>query len=405
MSISFIPPISPRPPVLEKINTNPPLAALQLTLPANNSKIDDKLIFEIQRMAHESLSPACFELNDRIKERFVACGCVILLDRSLRDGMDLYAATFDQLDQLSASFESIRKAAQEILDSLKKVPIVVTNEDDVVDAQDVGNAAPIPFSPIQSALDLLGVVAQESQFFGRSVNISDEALLFGLSEALRSNANLSVFHPALFAPLQTTETTTSARTKLRASFDQAFAAKSAAFSAVSRLQAESAKLKPADPKFQELHFATERAVSAYDNNDLLLRELNSRLGTKDVATGVTGYQALMRAASVQDIFNRFGDKCFLLHTRVEAAGGSYRILNGLLRLISGEDGVEYSAGVVLSFGLFKLDGTLVSSGIVTKQSEFRSVAPVDSRQIFWAVAILLSIAFLLPELVRTLAKR
>lgn len=376
---------------------------VKLVVPGNASTVDAGMLFDIQKLAHEALPLACAEIADRIKE-FASSGRLVLMDRQLRDGLDLYAATFEQLDQLAASFESVRKAAENALAPPKSPPPESPPPNSgVVDAQ--GADSGISLSPVQTALDLLGAVSQESQFFGRTVKISDEAMLFALADSLRNSLpqGQEIFFPALFAPL-TTPSAVTASAKLRQSFDRAMAARSAAFSTVSRLQVRAAKAKEADPSFHELQFAANRVVSAYDTSDILLRELNARLGTKDPSTGLTGFQALLRAAAVQDILDKGREDCRFLYVNVEAAGGSYRIVKGLVRLLSGEDGVDATGGVVLSFGLFRSDGVLQKSGIVTKQTEFRNLSPVDQGVFVMTLALLLAIAFIGPEVVRSLAK-
>jgi hypothetical protein len=451
MSESIIPPIG------QKQDDRPMLAPISLTLPGTASTIDDKMVFEVQRLAHEMLPRCCGDLVSAIRPRDSGeWDAIVLLDRSIRDGLDLYSATFDQLEQIEASFRSIEKAAKEVLAKLTKASDSVVVEGEAQDA-----VGPLPFPGIQSALNLLGVVAQENQHFGRTVTISEEALLFALTDALREtkistgtapsadsapsppanntpatntqspsatntpatntpspsatntpatntpspSANLNVYHPALFAPWREERggEVAGARAKLREAFDKAIQTKGAAYLEVSRLQMEAARRKPDDSQFHEIQFAAERAAGAFDNSDILLRELNSRLGTKEQGTGWTGYQALMRAASVMGIFAKHKGRCRLLYARVEAAGGSYRIRKGLAHLLGNDDGVGYRAGVVLSFGLFNLDGTMEKSGVLTKESDYESVAGGVSVPWKW-LAALLAVVFVIPEIIRTIGQ-
>ena len=146
-----------------------------------------------------------------------------------------------------------------------------------------------------------------------------------------------------------------------------------------RLLATSAQLKIEDPRYLEMRFAADQARDQFESTDSLFKELNARLSSKDEVLGLSGFQLVLRAAAVVEILNVDPCHTLLLLARMEMAGGSYRIVKSLSRLVFGGDGVDYSAGVIASFGVFQLDGSLIDSGILTTQASFRPIAKAG----FW----------------------
>jgi hypothetical protein len=307
---------------------------------------------------------------------------IVYLDRMLRGGLDLLGATSSQLQNLTGAFRSAARIAQEGLDQYwrARTPGPAATNVREVTAQPDNPAAATPFvlSGAQSALNLLGLLATESHYYGRSVTIEEEPFLLELSAQLRELPNVTVYHPALFTPWSE-KASFEMPFAIQADFDAVMAARNHALRPVKRLLMESAALKPDDPLYLEMRFASDQSREQYEAADALLRELNTRLSTRDDAIGATGFQMMVRAAAMVKIFAQEDKLTYLLFARMEAAGGAYRVVRSLARLVFGGDGIDYAAGVIVSFGLFDLDGRLLESGILTCRNTFRSVEKPE----FW----------------------
>ncbi len=379
MSTGIIPPIPQRVPEKPTAEAAP---VLQLALPEQKSELDSNLSFDVQKLAFETVGNIGAQIRTKIEPLLVRDSSkkvqLIYLDRMLRGGLDLLSATASQLVNLTAAFQNAGQIATDGLTEFHKArprPSDILNTDEAVIA-DAQAAAPGPpnfsLSGPQSALNILGLLATESHFFGRAVTIPEEPFLLELSAQLRQLPNVTIFHPALFTPWSKRAAFT-LPASIETAFDSVMAARNQALRPVKRLMAEAAALKPDDPLYLEVRFASDQAREQYESADSLLRELNTRLSQKDDSAGATGMQMLVRAASIVDIFETSGTVTYLLLARMEAAGGAYRVVRSLSRLIFGGDGVDYAAGVIASFGLFNLQGQLLESGIVTERTTFRAI--------------------------------
>ena len=406
MPTGFIPPIPQR--VLEQsAATGGDAQAVKLNLPEQKSEVDANLAFEVQRLAFEQVE----EIGEKIRARIAALPAsatgstvqIVYLDRMLRGGLDLLGATSSQLINLTLAFGNAGMVAQEGLDQFhaaRGAAMVLAVRDFAVAQAVSPSPAPFALTGAQSALNLLGLLATESHYYGRSVKIEEEPFLLEFSSRLRKLGNVIIYHPALFTPWSK-KTSFAIPAAVSTDFDAVLAARNVASRPVKRLLAEASALKPDDPLYPEMRFAADQAREQFESADSLLRELNARLSEKDEAVGATGLQMLVRAAAMVEIFEKSDTTTYLLLARMEVAGGAYRTVRSLARTVFGGDGVDYSAGLIASFGLFDLEGKLLDSGILTTRKSFQAVVPVKLWQdILAPLAILVVFTILLGFVLR-----
>lgn len=344
--------------------------------------------FDVQQLAFETVAAIGKEIRVRIEPKLQkgdkTTVQLIYLDRMLRGGLDLLSATATQLENLKQAFESAEKNADEAIAQFTKVIVTTKAGPETITkglaepavAPSGGPVAPFSLSAPQSALNILGLLTMESHYFGRTVTIPEEPFLLELSSQLRSLTGVKLFHPALFTPWSSQKSFT-LPASIRTGFDQIMGARHKALRSVKRLMAIASALKHTDRHYGEMRFASDQAREQYEAADLLLKELNQRLSQKDDAVGASGMQMLVRAAAIVDIFDTPDTVTYILLARMEAAGGAYRTVRSLSRLIFGGDGIDYAAGVIASFGLFNLQGNLIESGIVTAKANFRAIQERD----------------------------
>ncbi|MDQ2711986.1 MAG: hypothetical protein M3Y72_10380 [Acidobacteriota bacterium] len=347
--------------------------AIQFTLPGQKSEIDANLTFDVQRLAFESVSDLAGKLKAKVAELPKGNKNVVYLDRLLRGGLDLLGATNTQLCNLTKAFNDSNEIALAALSEINQ------QKQEIADAQSAGNKPPqataFDLPQAQTALNLLGLLATESHYYGRTVVIPEEPFLLELSAKLRYLLGVTLYHPALFTPWSR-RNSFQMPAAIAEAFDNATNSRSEASRSLQQLLAKFATLKPSDALYADAKFATDQARGQYEAADAMLRELSNRLSQKDDTLGVSGMQMLVRAAAMVDIFNS-ADPTYLLLARMEVAGGAYRIVKSLSRTIFGGDGADYSAGVIASFGIFDLQGKLLDSGILSSTKRYRPLQRIS----------------------------
>jgi hypothetical protein len=345
--------------------------------PAIGASLDEKVRFEADLLTYRALSEVCAKLRIRVDQQIAtklkqpAAGeqtppqealQLILLDGVSITAFEAEAAFQDQMVNLKSSFESIASEARDGLAELQETAKVAR----VVPMAFAASFVPGMATTLTGALSLLKIFQTETAYFGRSVLIPPLALELELAHQWEGKHNLTVFlanlNPGIAADLF--------RTDIHQRLDEVIAARDTAYKAIHGLSIAMRTIDSHNKKYPATLSALNAAKEQFEAADLVFRQLSATLGTPDETTKLSLMQLLERAARFRNLLGQ-KDKCsFLLFVEAVTAGGSYRTVKNLLRSVFWADGIEVAGGVLVMYGLFRSDGGLISSGLVSSGKGF-----------------------------------
>lgn len=199
MGAPFIPPVSAREPAdTKKKETDAsggrttPGISLDVQLPASGSSVDDKTAFDVSYLAHEQLEIACQVVRHRV-EPHATGGRLVLLDASLRRGLELYAVAILQLRAAVARFAEVTAKAEAELAWWREATGTDTESSALTESAASRGAGLVT--------NLLALAANSAKLVGREVKISEMALYCALAGAFTSpNRRVTLYAPSIFGP-------------------------------------------------------------------------------------------------------------------------------------------------------------------------------------------------------------
>jgi hypothetical protein len=403
MSAPFIPTApqepSSKPP---QGDTRTPGLSLAVQLPTEASTIDDKLIFDVARATHEELGNICLQLAKDLAADETATMFVVL-DDELRTGLELFRSASVQLDAARRSFDDVKARADKAREWWE-------SEANVAGLAPAAPLAPPPgLDGAATVSSLLALASSTSTIVGRNVPIQNSALHSCLAGALlealaerqkEGKARGSVVAPGLFGPwgARNTYGGTDRDEKFKIfpgefqdRANEALTSRAAADSAVDRF-VRMVALEPdgSDRKAVGTRVA-DRLQDDFAAADALLKDLNS-LPAKG------GASSMLRAATLWEAIRICSGTRFIA-VAVEVSGGAYRIVRNLGNLLAGGDGIEYSAGAVLSYSVHTVDGKLVAAGLRAAQRDFTKVSKSNPGQTWLAVFLVVLMTLFAPVVI------
>ena len=256
----------------------------------------------------------------------------------------------------------------------------------------------------RSAIDLLSLFRQDTEFKGRSFTVREEALVAQVAhEIKKQKINAVVVYPSLMPPGLSNISDSNNNSDLIRSIKKLQNVRSSGAQRIRKLQIEiennsrkrteleehiksleeddEERQATQSVRNQELSVATdklkgvticeqtlEKLKPAYaDLNDLVGTLLGILLNTKEGA----GNSLLGTLLTAESILNRLRrDNVYFLSLKPVAAGGSYRIRRNLFTTLFTGPLLSYSGGAIITFMLLDKDSTIVTSGTLQHMNGF-----------------------------------
>lgn len=333
--------------------------------------VDDNMKFEVEALSHVAVGALASQIAVRIKEmiRPNAPVRIIFLNEGLAHALEFHQSFLAQLGILKSSFLGAAQAAEQ---GLKPLPKKGQKPSKAFRAPSGSGAASITaVGAVSAAVNLLALFRQDTNYYGRKVEISEPALVVELARHLNEIEGVSFRWLGLGLSAETFLGSTLSP-RFLTELQDVMGDRDEATGKIHRLAVAIGNLPKNDAKIKPAQFALDQAHELHDSADGILRQLTSSLSNPDQETGVAPIQLLKRASELQTEIIQNHTKLYLLYARVETAGGSYRVRRNLFRTLFLGDGVSFSGGSVASFALFEPDGEFVLSGNLRRREAFLS---------------------------------
>ena len=331
--------------------------------------VDAGMLFEVECAAYESVGAAARAIRERVSKTLGSGkATLIFLHRPPGELVGAYRAFLDQVGNLKQSFTSAEALAAE---ALKEFDVQASLRRPRILAENAPGGGPADLSgALAGAFSLLGLLRADVAFSGRKAEVHPLALALELARQWEERAEVTFTDLRFFPPLGDDGEVTWRETILMP-IDETVAARQDAFRAIHLLAKQYSALKEGDPKAIPARMALDSARHHFEQSDQLLRALQHRLNSADERDGLSLLQALRIGAMIQG--GRLPESSWFLYAQVFSAGGSFRTVRHLLRLLFFGDGAQYSGGVIVGFALCDRGGVLRRSGTLSRRTPFRAL--------------------------------
>lgn len=357
----------------------------QVTALEGTTKVDDKMVFEPERLSYVSADAIAKQISEAVKQD-VASKTVIIVDLATLGDFGNLQGCYLTLDAITAEYDALTSHGDATSKRLELVPHG--------EALGILNLAPlaaaaIPFvAPVAGMLSAaLGVVSlfrQDVEYHGSATAV--DGLAFGL--ALATHVKAATATKVYLPDLMVMRNTQSAADSLRGRVGKLEAAKAKAWHTatplISRLVNLEAQVDDAVKKNDQAQVGQlskglslmrrqlDPMLTALSRADQRLSDLQGQWGQSDKS----GLSMLARLLRAEELLAMQG--AVFLHAAVVSSGGHTRVSRNLFRTLFAGDGLEFMGGAVARWGLLAADGAIEKSGILSERS--RSTFPKEGAQ-------------------------
>ena len=350
------------------------------------TEIDEKLTIECELLSYRAAGRVARKIADDV----LSCAgpgdvTVLLLDEAGHAALHQQQAFALQVQLLQTDFDRVEPVPE-----VKKGLAPEAGREPAAQKGVLGIGAAVSAASALAGpvLDVLGLFRQDVVYRGRPTTVSQKALLLEVAGRLQAgttdNRTVRVFFPrlVLFPPqekepasLKRVQETIEPLLQSRAAAEERLGELARELAreeqeVADRLKAAEGTEKEAGSPIEarigevvELRLRHEAARKLFDATEARHLAMWAALHAKDEKTGASGLRLLQEAEQMRALFqDRPGGKAFLVHAEVVAAGGSYKVVRNLWRTLFLGDGLRYSGGAAVAFGVFDGEGTLVRSG-------------------------------------------
>lgn len=331
--------------------------------------VDDKVTFEPIRLSYEAGHDVAVAIAAEIAAE-IRGRQVVVADNELLTDLANLVATRSVLDGIAKDYDDLGAHSEQA--AQKHAEGVAMGLQPPAKMLGVTPALSAATAAVQAGLSLVSLFRQNVEVRGEAVTVDASAFEIEMAASLRAKGAAQVFVPELFvfdAPLNGEQS-------LRAALFRAQQARSQTWSRlaplVAKLAALEAQLDAAASKGQQqevddsaaavrdLRGTIDPVLDPLSRVDQRLNQLQNQLAAADAqAGGLTLLARLFRAEGL-----RARDP-LIVHVRVVAAGGSNRTKHTLLGNAFTGDGLSSMGGVVVSWALLDIDGSVTKGGTVT----------------------------------------
>jgi hypothetical protein len=359
--------------------------------------VDDKVFLECEFLCHLALSKVaekialevCEATNGRSLDK--APIRIVLLDQSLVLSLQMLAALELQLALFEKAFRAIAPGTSSREKRGMRLAGVVPSLKDFTGG-------------VEGVLDLLGLFRQDTQFSGRPVAIKENALFLEIAHFLLRH-EFEVMYPKLLS-FQAKEPMQLSQARLGDLFDAVFRERQGAVERLRPLLQSSAQIER-EILIREREFVTaiptrqaeltleiqdlknqligvrrnlDPDLVLFESTDVQLTDLQKSLVAVDPKSGMVALHQLNQAAAAVEQFRAAPKEAYFLFAEGIAAGGTIRIRRNLWRTLFLGDGVEFSGGAIVAYGLFDHTALIRSARTHRYMTGFRKVPSSTLRE-------------------------
>ena len=338
--------------------------------------IDANQLFEVQTAVYESIGEAAAEIKERVTSArtgevlprhdakhakwlivFLPCPPALYLE-----ARDLFA---QQTQNLTASFTSAAERAEAALQAL---------EPPAEQRAEVGLESATPQSTISTAIsaagNLLGLLREDVTYSGRKVTSDPIALPLALAHQWEDIDSIEFIDPRFF-PLRAGWFERSWTTHVLAPLNEVVAARERAFRAIHQLSTAVYQLSEKDPRFRSARFSADFARDHFEQPEQIFIAMQGRLQASSESTGLSWLEQIRMGAAIEAAAQH--PETYFLFAKVLEAGGSYRTVKSLWRMLFSGDGAYYSGGAIVAFALCDHRGRWVRADVLRQSTPFRPI--------------------------------
>jgi hypothetical protein len=355
-----------------------------------NTTVDDKVVFEAQRLSYDAARIIAEKIARRISERTRGKEVVIAGTQLLADYSNLVAIKA-VLEELADDYDALAQLAGVSVigilpKALEKAGIVDTRSSftGALAGAAITSGLGAGTAGVQGALTLVELFRQDVDYKGVPIAIDTLAFELELASRLRMHKAKNVVVPAFAVFAAPARGESAFRTLL----DRVHEARSRALRAIG--PKKPAAKKKAEHGFgldissHTSHSSDEPASTPLATPEQLhdaLAEIDKRFGDlqtqleKADADG-SGLTLMARLFRIETIMTR---SPMLVHARVVLAGGNNRVQRSLFRTMFTGDGLSSTGGTVVSWAILSPHGAVEDGGIFSETRSARSPKPPENQ--------------------------
>ncbi|MDQ2766071.1 MAG: hypothetical protein M3Y30_02840 [Gemmatimonadota bacterium] len=360
-----------------------------------STTVDEKVVFEAQRLSYEAARNIAEKIARRISERTRGREVVVAGTQLLADYSNLVALK-SVLEELAEDYDALVQLAHVFVLGPVHQALVEAGIFDARSGAGVGAAAGAAVGAItsgfsavtagvQGALTLVELFRQDVDYKGVPIAIDTLAFELELASRLRMHKAKDVVVPAFAVFAAPARGESAFRTLL----ENVHEARAGVLRAIGPKK-PAAKKKP-EPAFPEIEHQrhdyyladepTRTALATPEQIHDALAEVDKRFSDVQVqlekvdADG-SGLTLMARLFRVETIMSR---SPILVHARVVLAGGNNRVQKSLFRTLFTGDGLSSTGGAVVSWAILSTHGAVEDGGIFSESRSARSPKPPESQ--------------------------
>jgi hypothetical protein len=334
--------------------------------------IDDKMVFEPQRLAYESAVAIAARIAQKV-ERFVKGKTVVIAGTRLLADFANLRAIYVLLDSLRRDYECIGGQARSLVKQRSaregRLEGFVSEAGKAAATTAVSTVISPAATVVGAALGLISLFRQDVEYHGENTVV--DALAFEI--ALAAEVKCHGAQKASVPDLVVLPALSSDQSMLQAQLNRVQEAKASAWSSVGPLISQLVRLEgeldgAAKTKDQsaldrlslqtsDMRRDLAPVVDPLGRLDQRLSDLQNQLNQTEPTSGMFQLARLLRAEALQYL------EPLYLHGTVVASGGHYRITRNLFRTLFMGDGLSFAGGAVARWALLEKDGSVALGGI------------------------------------------
>lgn len=328
--------------------------------------VDEKVVFEPERLSYESAAALAGRLAELIRGDIEKKEVVIAGTRLLADLASLHGARV-LLDTLQQEYDGMTLHVTDAVDRRMKTRAVTALTAALAPA---APAVAVVGTVASAVLGVMSLFRENVAYAGRVTAVDPLAFELSLADALTRGGASRVFVPELLTlkPSEDEWSLIGRLNRVERARAGVWAGLGPLVSHLVLLEGELAAAVDAGDAVRTTELTAE--VSALrkemepltiplDRTDRRLSELQKEWSAVDPATGLTYVARLLRAESL----TRLG--AVYVHAAVVASGGHARTRSSLWRTVFSGEGLSFSGGVIVRWGVLESDGVVKRGGILT----------------------------------------
>ncbi|MEO6416609.1 MAG: hypothetical protein ABIP73_11290 [Gemmatimonadaceae bacterium] len=322
---------------------------------AGTTTVDEKVVFEAQRLSYDAArviaEKIAFRISGRTRDQIVIIASTQLL------------ADMSNLVAIKAVLEELAREYSALGDTIEKLP-VAAHRSLVKDARSpaaiaatLSPALAAATAAVQSALTLVGLFRQDVDYKGVAITLDTQAFEIELAGRVRMHKAREVIVPDF------------------AVFTAPHGGKGALLTLLAHVRsARSRVLLSAMEKDVEVEpdAKKESFISAVAEVDKRLNDLETQL-TKSELDG-SGLTLLARLFRVENLVAK---SALFVHARVVLAGGSNRAQRSLWRSMFSGDGLSSTGGAVVTWAILSTHGSVEDGATFSHTMSAKSPKPPE----------------------------